>query len=201
MSSHTLYRQHHTHSFNDITLAVYVALFALYKTSHPHFMISNHHFYEITLTILDIVSTASVSSPPLYWWYHTNCIYETSSSIYDDSISIVYDITFTIFVTSQTLYLCHQTHTFDVIIPFVCLTSHPYLYNIKYTIKASHTHFMTSYRIIYDITCTVLMTSLPLYLTLHPLYLCHHNHSIYDFWPTVCMTSHPVYVWHLMHYT
>ena len=58
---------------------------------------------------------------------------------------------------------------------------------------------MISHHIIYDITCSVLMTSLPLHVTLHPLYLCHHNHSIYDLCQTVCMTSHPLYVWHLMH--
>ena len=60
---------------------------------------------------------------------------------------------------------------------------------------------MTSHHIIYVITCSVLMTSLPLYLTLHPLYLCHHNHSVDDLRPTVCMTSHPLYVWYLMHFT
>ena len=163
-------------------------------------MISNHHFYDTTLTIFDIVSTASVSSPPLYWWYHANCIYETSSSMYDDIISIVYDIIFTVFVTSQTLSLCHHNHSFDVITPFVCMTSHRYSYIIIYTIEGI-THFMTSHHIIYVITCTALMTSLPLYLALHPLYLCHHRHSIDDLRPTVYMTSHPLYVWYLMHFT
>ena len=35
---------YHTHSLHDITLAVCVASLALYKTSRPHFMTSNHHF-------------------------------------------------------------------------------------------------------------------------------------------------------------
>ena len=60
---------------------------------------------------------------------------------------------------------------------------------------------MTSHHIIYDIICTVFMKSFPLYLTLHPLYMCHHNHSIDDLRPTVSVASHPLYVWHLMHYT
>ena len=51
-SSHPLYRHHHTHSFYDITLAICVASFELYKTWHPHFLISNHHFEDITPTIL-----------------------------------------------------------------------------------------------------------------------------------------------------
>ena len=51
---------HHTHSLYDITLGIWVANFALYKTSHPHFMTSNHRFYDITPTIFDIVSTVSL---------------------------------------------------------------------------------------------------------------------------------------------
>ena len=164
---------------------------SLYDIEPPFLWHLTHCIWQCIHCICVITSTSLMISHQMYLW--------ASSSIYDSIIFIVYDITFTIFVTSQILYMCHNTHTFYVITPFVCMTSHPYLYNIKYTIKASHTHFMTSHRIIYDITCTVLMTSLPLYLTLHPLYLCHHTHSIYDLWPTVCMTSHPLYVWHLMH--
>ena len=60
---------------------------------------------------------------------------------------------------------------------------------------------MTSHHIIYDIICTVFMTSLWLYLKWHPPYLCHHNDSIDGHRPTVCMTSDPPYVCHLMHST
>ena len=67
--------------------------------------------------------------------------------------------------------------------------------------KAPHPHFMTSHHIIFDVICTVLMISLPLYLKWHPPYLCHHNDSIDGLRPTVCMTSHPPYVCQLMHST
>ena len=60
---------------------------------------------------------------------------------------------------------------------------------------------MTSRHIIYDTTCTVFMSSLPRYLTLHPQCLCPHNPSMYDLWTTVCMTSHPLYIWELMNHT
>ena len=60
---------------------------------------------------------------------------------------------------------------------------------------------MTSHHIIYDITCTVFMPSLPLYLKWHPPYLCHHNVSIGGLRPTVCMTSHPPYLCQLIHST
>ena len=164
-------------------------------------MKSNHQFYDITPTIFEIVSTLFLSPHPLYCWYHTNCIYEISSSIYVDIISIMYNNIFTTFVPSQTLYLC-LTPTLSMIshplyiwlAPTVCLTSDT-LY------KVSHPQFMISRHIIYDITCTVYMSSLIWYLTLHPQYPCPHNPSKYDLWTTVCMTSHPLYVWHLMHHT
>ena len=43
---------------------------------------------------------------------------------------------------------------------------------------------------------TLCMTSSPLYLTLRPLYLCHHTHPIDDIAATIRMVSHPVYLWH-----
>ena len=67
--------------------------------------------------------------------------------------------------------------------------------------KALRPYFMTSQHIIYDITCTVFMTSPPIYLKWHPTYLCHHNDSIDGLRPTVCMTSHPLYLCHRMHST
>ena len=60
---------------------------------------------------------------------------------------------------------------------------------------------MTLHHIIYEITCTVFITSHPLYLKWHPPYLCHHNNSIDGLRPTLCMTSHPLYVCQLMHST
>ena len=171
-----------------------MASFSLYKTSRPRFMTLSNNFFDITQAIFDMLSTVSVSSHPLYWWYHTNWIFEISSAIYDDIISIVYDITATESVSSHPHFWWYHTLCMYDITPNICITSYT-LYN------ASQPHFMTSHHIIYDITCTVFMTSLTLYLTLHPQYLCHHNHSIDDLRQTVCMTSHPFCVWHLMHCT
>ena len=166
-------------------------------------MKSNHHFYDITPTVFDIVSMLFLSPHPLYWWYHTNSIYEISSSIYVDIISIV------LYTTTYSLCLCHHSHC-------TCVSRPPFpwyhtlcIYDIATTIcltsdtlyKVSHPQFMTSHHIIYDITGTVFMSSLPRYLTLHPLYLCHHNPSMYYLWTIVCMTTHPLYIWHFMHHT
>ena len=196
-----MYWKYHTQTLYDITLCRGIASFALQKILHPHFMKSIHHFYDITPTIFDIVSTLFLSPHPLYWWYHTNSIYEISSSIYVDIISIVYKNLFTI--------LYHHSHC-----TCVSHTHFPWyhtlcIYDIACTIwltsdtlyKVSFPQFMTSRHIIYDISCTVFMSSLPRYLTLHPLYLCHHKHSIYDLWkivydntPTIYMTSYASYI-------
>ena len=109
-ATYTLYMRHHSHylcphthcienstqSLYDITLAICVASFALYKTSHPQFMNSDHRIYVITPTIFDIMSTLSVSSHSLYWCYHSNCISEITSAIIHGIISIVHDMTATV---------------------------------------------------------------------------------------------------------
>ena len=118
VSSHTLYRQYHMHSWYDITLAIYVALFPLCKTSDPHFTTSNHRIYVITATIFDNLSTVSVSSHPLYWWYHINCISVITSAKVHNIIYIVYDMTHTVW---------HRNHCFHGIrFPTYHITSRIY---------------------------------------------------------------------------
>ena len=95
LSSYPQYRKYHTHSLYDITFAICVSTFALYKTSYPHLMTTNHRVYVITPTISDILSTLFVSTNPLYWWYHTNCISEITSAKFHEIISSVYDMTAT----------------------------------------------------------------------------------------------------------
>ena len=111
--------QSNTTTICEITTSICVASFALYKTSHPHFMVSIHRVYVITPTIFDIVSTVFVSSHPLYWWYHTNCISEISSAIIPDIIYIVYYVTDT---------LWHQNHCIhDIRFPTYDITSRFYI--------------------------------------------------------------------------
>ena len=157
-------------------------------------MTSIHLFYDTTPTIFDIIYTVFVSSHTMSWLYHTNSIFEISSAIYDDIISIVYDITTTECVSSHPLFQWYYTLCMQDITPTICI--------ISYTLyKALPPHFMSSHHIIQYITCTVFMTSPPLYLKWRPLYLCHPNDSIDDLRPTPCLTSHPLYVCQLMHST
>ena len=85
---------------------------------------------------------------------------------------------------SQPLYVWHDTHC-------MCSILHD-LWGITSTFYDITPHYLWQHiHCIPDITPT----------TLHPLYLCHHNHSSDDLWPTRCMISHPLYVWCLMNST
>ena len=157
-----------------------MASFALYKASHPHFLTSSYHFYDITPTILDIVSTESVASLAHYWWYHTNWIFEISSAIYDDIISIVYDITATECVSSHPHFQRYNTLCIEDITPTICI--------ISYTLyKAPCPHFMTSHHIF--------MTSDHIFMTSHLLYSWYHLHYIWNEFQY--RTSH---TWQYKHY-
>ena len=114
---------HHTHCIDIITPTLfmtshspYVWHFALYKTSHPHFMTSNHLLYDITLTISDFVSTVSVSLHPQFDDI-TLTLFMRSHPLYITTSSPLY-------TTWQPLDLCHHTHSFNDITPFVWMTSH-----------------------------------------------------------------------------
>lgn len=140
-----------------------------------------------------ITSTVLMISYHLYLWdlidyvwrHHIHCIKHHIHSI----CSI-----------AETVSVSHK-QSFHHITTLVCMTSQQLdVYH--------HIHYIRHHiHILWDHT-TFLLTANALYswyhshyLTLHPLYLCHHNHSIDDLWTTVYMTSHPVYVWQFMHYT
>ena len=118
-ATYTLYMRHHTHYLCPHTHCIdnSIPIFVWHHTCHicgivcPIQDITSSlydlkpPFYVITPTTFDIVFTVSVSSHPLYWWYHTNCISESTSAIIHDIISIVYDMTPTLCVTSYALYI------------------------------------------------------------------------------------------------
>ena len=174
---HHKYGSHHTwhtydiiHILHEITLTIYV-INAQYLWHH------NHYIWH--------VSTLSLSSHPLYWCNHTNCIYEISSAIYDDIISIVYNNIFTRFLTSQPLYLCLR--------PTLSVISHP-LYGWHYTHYVVYM-FNNTYTI-WGITST--------FYDITPHYLWHHMQCIHDITPmisditsTVSVSSQPLYLWSL----
>ena len=105
------------------------------------------------------------------------------------------------YMTSLPLNACHHINSFNDIAPFAGRTSNPLYIKYHTLYKAPHPHLMISHHIIYDITCTVFITSPSLYFKWPLPYLCHHNDSIYGLRTTVCMSSHPLYVCHRLHST
>ena len=70
--------------------------------------------------------------------------------------------------------------------PTICMTS--YEFHVS-----SQPLFMTSQGCIHDITSTLFLTSHPLYMKWHTLYLRHHSHCIYDKTPAMFLTLYSVY--------
>ena len=102
----------------------------------------------------------------------------------------MYDITYSIHVTSDRLYLWHHIHYVwqHNTVCFWYDTQH--MCDIICTrddITSTLPHQIT----VFDVTSTSGMTSHPLYQTLHPLYLCHLNLSTYII---------PTFVWHDTNY-
>ena len=146
--------------------------------------------YDITFTICLTSHNACISdithsmflTYPLYMashtvlWQHNNCV--TSQPLC---------------LTSCLLFLCHHTPWINFIKPSVCMTWQPLC-------VWHHMHYMWHH--IHNLwhQTTLCMTTGKLYLTLLPLYLCHHTHHIDDITASTCMTSHPVYLWNNIHY-
>ena len=120
----------------------------------PLYVWHHRYLYEIKLILYDITI--------LYSWCHIDSIH--------DSTPTLYDITYSILVTSQLQYLWQDSsYVYDIILS------------------------------IFDISHGVWMTIQPQYPTSHSQYLCNHTHLI-DITPYVCLKSHPVHVGQHRHY-
>ena len=110
MTSYPIYITSHSHfmtsmiMFFDLTNTAFMTS-DLYMTSLPLFRASHHFLYDIKSTVSDLTSTFSVSSHPFCWCYHTNCISVITSAIIHDMISIVYDMTATVWHQNS----CHNS--------------------------------------------------------------------------------------------
>ena len=185
MSSHPLYRQHHTHTFYDITLAICVASFALNNTTQPHFLTSNHHFEDITATILDIVSTVSVSSHQLYWWYNSHYMYDITSSICETVCPLyLWHCTHYVWYHNPRCWLHHTLHMYDII----CTTE-----DVTSTLPLQATTFMTSHPLqAWHHTCCVRHCTSCIFVITTSTLISHP--LLYDIMPTTCVTSYAPYI-------
>ena len=183
-SRYTIYRWHQSHSLCHQSNCIENVTLTLCMTSHSPYVWHRLHYtrlHILTLWPLTIV-----------FWHHTHYIWHC--------VHCICAITSTVLMISHQMYLwdhihynswhhifCirHVSHCICAITATCLMISQLCMYDIKPTIgisyslyKASHSHFMISHHIMYDITCTVFMKSLPLYLTLHPRYLCQQEQCI-----------------------
>ena len=146
-----------------------MAEYALYMTSHPRFMTSQHSTHDIKAIIShlspiisDSTSTVSLSSHPDYRSYNPHCMYDNTATI----CMISYELHMTshpLFMishhamTSHPLYSCH--HTQDTWLSTT--VAGPLL--IVYWLY--HTYYMC------DMKPTICMTSQEFYMTSHSLFM------------------------------
>ena len=163
MSSHPLYWEHHTHTLYDITLGIGIASFALYKTLHPHFMKSKHHF----LTSHPLYLT----SYQRYFCHHMNSIDDITPTLFMRSHPVYMSTSYPLHTKTYSLYFYHHshctcvshTHTFHDITLFVYMTLH--------TLYVEHQILYIRYHI------HSLWHHATLFMTSHALYSCHHSHD------------------------
>ena len=181
------YMGHHTYSIDNITPNLFMTSHSPYvwhslRYTRHHiltFFTSNHHFEDITPTILDIVSNVSVSSHQLYRWYHSHYMYDFTSSIWETNYPLyLWHHTNYVWQHKTVCWLHHTRHMYDII----CATE-----DVTSTLSHQAKVFMTSnplqawYHTLYQIS--------------QQLYHCHHNLStditptFYYITPTISVTS------------
>ena len=124
------------------------------------------------------------------------------------------------FLTPQPLYLCHHTNSKHICIDVALyhdITTSVYVITLGTRMTShpiyitTHSHFITSMIMFYDITNTAFMTSDLLYMTSHPLFrISHHfmydiKSTLSDLMSTVSVSSHPptsqpLYGWNHIQY-
>ena len=170
------------------------------QISHPHFLTSNHHLEDITPTILDIVSTVSVSSHLLYWWYHSHNMYDITSSLCAPFCPLyLWHRTLCVWQHNTVCWLHHTRHMYDIICATeyvtstltqqakIFVTSHPLqawhhttcIRHHTYCIFVITTSPLKSHTLLYDNTPTLCVTSYALYVSSYPLLMSSH-YSSYD---------------------
>ena len=142
---------------------LYLTLHPLCLTSSPLYLCNHTH------SLNDITASLCIISHTVYMWHHIHYIYDIISTMYDNT---------TLCVVDTTLGICVIFFTLQII-------SHP-LYHTKPQYSWCYIHFRHDITpTVSDITPTVSLSSQPLHwyhtqfcVTLYPLYVWHHMHSI-----------------------
>ena len=193
------------------TYTLYMRDYSLYLCPH-------------TQSIDNITPTLCMTSHSPYVWH---CLPYTRHHILTLwPQSTVFMSSHTLYLTSCPLYLCHNTHSFDDITPFIGMTAHPLYVQYNITYIRHHTHILwdhttlciTSHALFPDITPSISDTTSTLSVSSRPVHQLYHTSSLYDITHTLCMTlqsvcmtshehfmmshrigmtSHTVCLWHL----
>ena len=167
------------------------------------------------------MSTVSVSSHPLYRWYHSQYMYDITSSIRVTTYPL-YLWHHTHYVTHHNTVCCwhHTRHMYDIFCTTGDITStlshQTTIFMMSPPLQAwHHTHRTHSIFVIttsplishplwYDITPTLCVTSYAFYIPSHPLLMSSHystfdiTTSIYET-TRVCRAAYSLYIWNQSH--
>ena len=115
--------------------------YALYMTSHPQFMTSQHStlyikaiISHLTQIISDSTSTVSLSSHPDYQTYKPHCMYDNTPNLFMRSHPLYMSTSYPLYCKQQPIHYVStitatvpvsNNETFHDITPFVYMTLHP----------------------------------------------------------------------------
>ena len=107
--SHTLYSCHHTQDTCHHIQCSWGITYSVLIMAHLQYVLyQTHYMYDIIWILCDITSTLS-DIKRLYSWHHIHII--------PDITPTVYEMTYTLLVTSQPLYLWQdKCYVFDIIL-------------------------------------------------------------------------------------
>ena len=169
LSSLPDYQSYNPPCMYDNTATICMTSYELHMASHPLFMISLH----------------AMTLHPLYLCHHTQDTY--------NRLHCSWTITYSVLIVPQLLYVWHETHyMYDITGNLYDITLTRYDITILYSWRHIHsTH--DSRPTLYDITCSILVTSQPLYVWQDTSYVYDIILSIYDIshgvWMTTTMVS------------
>ena len=144
-------------------------------------MTSSHHFYDITPTVFDMVSTVPVSSNPRFQLYHPHSVYDITPTILVTSYSV--------FMLSQQIFMTLYPSKYNIT-PSVFMTSYPTCTLSPYCFQDYTKPRPDISPTIFDITATVSVSSHRWHTH---LYRCI---ALSMTSPQVCKLSHLAHIWH-----
>ena len=163
MWSHTLYQWYNTHCIYDMASTIFMAHYALYRTSHPWFMTSKHSVHYIRLLYV-ISNWLYLTALPLYFCHHTQIINHITRIVCMITLAEyvwhhmnTYDITSSLYdITPQYDLQTHSIHVITPRIPVIASTAAQLLFTVYWVYHICN---------MCDLKPTICMASYEFYVT------------------------------------